>query len=103
MGYCKTMADHNPSLVECVKGTLSNPENTAAQLNLINASEQFLHVCDLPYYHAYIVKKLTSQIFLGLKIAVIFRLNVKQQSGNMCYTVWLPFTPCIVIVICYVI
>lgn len=42
MGDCKTMADHIPSLVEGVKGTLSNPENTAAQLNLINASEQFL-------------------------------------------------------------
>jgi talin len=44
MGDCKTMADHIPSLVEGVKGTLSNPENTAAQLNLINASEQFLQV-----------------------------------------------------------
>ncbi|PNF41180.1 Talin-1 [Cryptotermes secundus] len=42
MGDCKTMADHIPSLVEGVKGTLSNPENPAAQLNLINASEQFL-------------------------------------------------------------
>jgi talin len=48
MGDCKTMADHIPSLVEGVKGTLSNPENTAAQLNLISASEQFLQVCDLP-------------------------------------------------------
>jgi talin len=48
MGDCKTMADHIPSLVEGVKGTLSNPENTAAQLNLINASEQFLQVCDVP-------------------------------------------------------
>jgi talin len=45
MGDCKTMADHIPSLVEGVKGTLSNPENPAAQLNLINASEQFLQVC----------------------------------------------------------
>jgi talin len=44
MGDCKTMADHIPSLVEGVKGTLSNPENPAAQLNLINASEQFLQV-----------------------------------------------------------
>ena len=103
MSYCNTMADHNPNLEEGVNCTLSNSENTAAQLNLINASEQFLQVCDLPYYHAHIVNKLTSQIFLGLKIAVIFRLNVKQQSGNMCYTVWLPFAPCIVIVICYVI
>jgi hypothetical protein len=48
MGDCKTMADHIPSLVEGVKGTLSNPENPAAQLNLINASEQFLQVCEWP-------------------------------------------------------
>jgi hypothetical protein len=40
------MADHIPSLVEGVKGTLSNPENPATQLNLINASEQFLQVCE---------------------------------------------------------
>jgi hypothetical protein len=48
MGDCKTMADHIPSLVEGVKGTLSNPENPAAQLNLINASEQFLQVSEWP-------------------------------------------------------
>ncbi|KDR19212.1 Talin-1 [Zootermopsis nevadensis] len=42
MGDCKTMADNIPRLVEGVKGTLSNPENPATQLNLINASEQFL-------------------------------------------------------------
>jgi talin len=48
MGDCKTMADHIPSLVEGVKGTLSDPENPAAQLNLINASEQFLQVCEWP-------------------------------------------------------
>jgi hypothetical protein len=77
MGDCKTMADHIPSLVEGVKGTLSNPENTAAQLNLINASEQFLQVCDLPY-HAYTANILTRHIFLGLRITVICRLYVKQ-------------------------
>lgn len=48
MGDCKTMADNIPRLVEGVKGTLSNPENPATQLNLINASEQFLQVCDQP-------------------------------------------------------
>jgi hypothetical protein len=53
MGDCKTMADHIPSLVEGVKGTLSNPENPAAQLNLINASEQFLQVCDLASGHTF--------------------------------------------------
>lgn len=53
MGDCKTMADHIPSLVEGVKGTLSNPENPAAQLNLINASEQFLQVCEWPSGHAF--------------------------------------------------
>ncbi|KAJ9593984.1 hypothetical protein L9F63_014625, partial [Diploptera punctata] len=42
MSDCKVVADHIPSLVEGVKGTLSNPENPNAQLNLINASEQFL-------------------------------------------------------------
>ncbi|PSN52989.1 Talin-1 [Blattella germanica] len=42
MSDCKVVADHIPSLVEGVKGTLSNPENPGAQLNLINASEQFL-------------------------------------------------------------
>jgi talin len=47
------MADHIPSLVEGVKGTLSNPENPAAQLNLINASEQFLQVCEQPSGHAF--------------------------------------------------
>ncbi|XP_049847483.1 talin-1 isoform X1 [Schistocerca gregaria] len=39
---CKAMADHIPALVEGVKGTLSNPDNPTAQLNLIDASEQFL-------------------------------------------------------------
>lgn len=53
MGDCKTMADHIPSLVEGVKGTLSNPENPAAQLNLINASEQFLQVCERPSGHSF--------------------------------------------------
>nr|CAD7458197.1 unnamed protein product [Timema tahoe] len=42
MSDCKIMADHIPNLVEGVKGTLSNPENPTAQLNLINSSEQFL-------------------------------------------------------------
>ena len=42
MSDCKVMADHIPSLVEGVKGTLSQPENPSTQLNLINASEQFL-------------------------------------------------------------
>jgi talin len=53
MGDCKTMADHIPSLVEGVKGTLSNPENPAAQLNLINASEQFLQVSEWPSGHMF--------------------------------------------------
>jgi len=57
MGDCKTMADHIPSLVEGVKGTLSNPENPASQLNLINASEQFLQVCDSPPDIHYILRK----------------------------------------------
>nr|CAD7594785.1 unnamed protein product [Timema genevievae] len=42
MSDCKIMADYIPNLVEGVKGTLSNPENPTAQLNLINSSEQFL-------------------------------------------------------------
>ncbi|XP_034178669.2 talin_middle and talin-RS domain-containing protein rhea isoform X1 [Osmia lignaria lignaria] len=39
---CLTMAQHIPSLVAGVKGTQAQPDNSSAQLNLINASEQFL-------------------------------------------------------------
>ncbi|XP_061940107.1 talin-2 isoform X5 [Apis cerana] len=39
---CHTMAQHIPSLVAGVKGTQAQPDNSTAQLNLINASEQFL-------------------------------------------------------------
>ncbi|EZA56621.1 talin-1 isoform X2 [Ooceraea biroi] len=40
---CRTMAQHIPHLVSGVKGTQAQPDNPTAQLNLINASEQFLH------------------------------------------------------------
>ena len=40
---CHVMAQHIPSLVAGVKGTQAQPDNPTAQLNLINASEQFLH------------------------------------------------------------
>ncbi|XP_020294961.1 talin-1 isoform X2 [Pseudomyrmex gracilis] len=39
---CRTMAQHIPHLVSGVKGTQAQPDNPTAQLNLINASEQFL-------------------------------------------------------------
>ncbi|KAJ4445576.1 hypothetical protein ANN_12257 [Periplaneta americana] len=39
---CKAMANMIKDLVEGIKGTLSKPDNPAAQLTLINASEQFL-------------------------------------------------------------
>ncbi|XP_015597713.1 talin-1 isoform X2 [Cephus cinctus] len=39
---CRAMAQHIPHLVAGVKGTLAQPDNPTAQLNLINASEQFL-------------------------------------------------------------
>ncbi|XP_017757790.1 PREDICTED: talin-1 [Eufriesea mexicana] len=39
---CHTMAQHIPHLVAGVKGTQAQPDNSTAQLNLINASEQFL-------------------------------------------------------------
>ncbi|XP_051170651.1 talin-1 isoform X3 [Leptopilina boulardi] len=39
---CRLMAQHIPNLVQGVKGTLAQPDNPTAQLNLINASEQFL-------------------------------------------------------------
>ncbi|XP_063237314.1 talin-1 isoform X2 [Bacillus rossius redtenbacheri] len=42
MSDCKAMADRVPALVEGVKGTLSSPESSGAQLNLISSSEQFL-------------------------------------------------------------
>ncbi|XP_029680056.1 talin-1 isoform X3 [Formica exsecta] len=39
---CHTIAQHIPHLVSGVKGTQAQPDNPTAQLNLINASEQFL-------------------------------------------------------------
>ncbi|XP_029174485.1 talin-1 isoform X2 [Nylanderia fulva] len=39
---CRTIAQHIPHLVSGVKGTQAQPDNPSAQLNLINASEQFL-------------------------------------------------------------
>ncbi|XP_067209447.1 talin-1 isoform X1 [Linepithema humile] len=39
---CRTIAQHIPHLVSGVKGTQMQPDNPTAQLNLINASEQFL-------------------------------------------------------------
>lgn len=39
---CHTIAQHIPRLVSGVKGTQAQPDNSTAQLNLINASEQFL-------------------------------------------------------------
>lgn len=39
---CRTMAQHIPHLVSGVKGTQALPDVPTAQLNLINASEQFL-------------------------------------------------------------
>ncbi|KAG7189022.1 hypothetical protein KM043_008615 [Ampulex compressa] len=39
---CRSMAQHIPHLVAGVKGTQAQPDNPTAQLNLINASEQFL-------------------------------------------------------------
>lgn len=39
---CRLMVQHIPSLVSGVKGTLSHPDHPTMQLNLINASEQFL-------------------------------------------------------------
>lgn len=39
---CRMMGQHIPNLVSGVKGTQAQPDNPTAQLNLINASEQFL-------------------------------------------------------------
>lgn len=39
---CKSLAEHIPALVQGVKGTLAHPDSATAQLNLINASHQFL-------------------------------------------------------------
>ncbi|XP_053998840.1 talin-1 isoform X4 [Hylaeus anthracinus] len=39
---CQMMVQHIPNLVAGVKGTQAQPDNPTAQLNLINASEQFL-------------------------------------------------------------
>ncbi|XP_018045187.1 PREDICTED: talin-1 isoform X3 [Atta colombica] len=39
---CRMMAQQIPYLVSGVKGTQAQPDNSTAQLNLINASEQFL-------------------------------------------------------------
>lgn len=39
---CRSMAQHIPHLVAGVKGTQAQPDNPTAQLNLINAAEQFL-------------------------------------------------------------
>lgn len=41
---CRSLADALPRLAEGVKGSVANPESSSAQLNLINASEQFLQV-----------------------------------------------------------
>ncbi|XP_046743830.1 talin-1 isoform X2 [Diprion similis] len=39
---CRAMAHQVPNLVAGVKGTLAQPDNSSAQLDLINAAEQFL-------------------------------------------------------------
>uniref|UniRef100_A0ABM0MR88 Talin-1-like n=1 Tax=Saccoglossus kowalevskii TaxID=10224 RepID=A0ABM0MR88_SACKO len=39
---CKTVAEHIPKLVTGVRGCMSNPNNPSAQLNLINASQNFI-------------------------------------------------------------
>ncbi|XP_015512363.2 talin-1 isoform X1 [Neodiprion lecontei] len=39
---CRAMAQQVPNLVTGVKGTLAQPDNSSAQLDLINAAEQFL-------------------------------------------------------------
>ncbi|OXU28323.1 hypothetical protein TSAR_002155 [Trichomalopsis sarcophagae] len=39
---CRSVVQHIPNLVSGVKGTTSNPDDPSMQLNLINASEQFL-------------------------------------------------------------
>ncbi|XP_048515080.1 talin-1 isoform X2 [Athalia rosae] len=39
---CRAVAQQVPNLVAGVKGTLAQPDNPTAQLNLINAAEQFL-------------------------------------------------------------
>ena len=39
---CRSMVQYIPNLVSGIKGTLAQPENPTMQLNLINASEQFL-------------------------------------------------------------
>jgi len=43
IGDCKAVADVIPRLVEGVKGTINNPDSARAQLQLINACNQFLH------------------------------------------------------------
>lgn len=47
---CRSLADALPRLAEGVKGSVANPESTSAQLNLINASEQFLQVSYCKYF-----------------------------------------------------
>lgn len=47
---CKSLAEHIPALIQGVKGTMAQPDSATAQLNLINASHQFLqviYVCQL--------------------------------------------------------
>uniref|UniRef100_A0A1B6BY27 FERM domain-containing protein n=1 Tax=Clastoptera arizonana TaxID=38151 RepID=A0A1B6BY27_9HEMI len=39
---CKSLAEHIPALIQGVKGTMAQPDSATAQLNLINASHQFL-------------------------------------------------------------
>lgn len=41
---CRSLADALPRLAESVKATLADPDSPSSQLNLINASEQFLQV-----------------------------------------------------------
>lgn len=42
MSDCRTLADRIPPLIQGVKGTNAEPDNPTTQLNLINASHQFL-------------------------------------------------------------
>lgn len=41
---CEVVQSHIPHLIQAVKQSSSNPDNPSAQLNLINASQQFLQV-----------------------------------------------------------
>ncbi|KAJ8686379.1 hypothetical protein QAD02_022173, partial [Eretmocerus hayati] len=74
---CRSMVQHIPNLVSSVKGTMAQPDNPTAQLNLINASEQFLQPGSAVVKAARAVLPTVSDQSSGMQLS-----NTSQQLGS---------------------